>query len=103
MSSEEASLLITAHLADPATRPKILTKAQLAQAHPFIPPQEPRLWPAEELPGTKDGDEKDTWTFGDENAALHLIRNSLGPGNTEERKWRLSGDSRRYRDDASAM
>ena len=103
MTSEEASLILSAHLADPTPSPKSVTKSHLPLLHPYAAAKGPRPWPAEDLPGTKEGDENDTWTFADKNAALHLIRNSLGPGNTDERKWRLSADLRKYRDDASAM
>jgi pyruvate dehydrogenase phosphatase len=103
MTSEEATLLLTAYSDEPAAPAKSITKSQLARKYHYLSPREPRPWPAEDLPGSREGDETDTWTFGDENAALHLIRNSLGPGNTDERKWRLSANLRKYRDDASAM
>lgn len=74
MTSEEASLLVSAHLSHPDApdTPKPL----LTLIHPYAPPTHPRPYPAETLPG-EEGRDEGSWVFEDVNAATHLMRNGL--------------------------
>ena len=105
ISSEEAALLVSSHLAH--THHPDIPKALLPSLHPTHPPTEPRRFPAEDLPGTGERTEG-SWVFEDDNAATHLIRNSLGrrPWDRETRQKVLSmrdGGVRVMRDDTTAV
>lgn len=83
LSSEEACLLVAAHLGK--TQRPAVPKVTLPQLYPHIAPSEPRPWPDKALPGTEDDNNKGSWTFKDQNVAAHLIRNSIGRG--DEERW----------------
>ena len=100
ITSEEATLLIASHLSHKA-HPDI-PKSQLPTIFPLAPPPEHRMYPAEELPGSSN-ESKGAWVFeGDDNAATHLIRNSLAGADRKTRGELLSltgNVTRRLRDD----
>lgn len=120
MTSEEATLLLASHLAHPTHSD--IHKSTLPQQFPLAPypgqsadaattPAQQaaltagtRLYPVEDLPGSAPRS-NGTWCFaGDDNAATHLIRNSLGGGDKAKRRELLSlkGDvSRWFRDDVT--
>ncbi|EIW73223.1 hypothetical protein TREMEDRAFT_24534 [Tremella mesenterica DSM 1558] len=88
MTSEEATLLMASYLSHP-THPDI-PKTDLPTQFSIQPSTEERPYPAEDLPGTGE-QAKGAWVFeGDENAATHLIRNSLGGADRKLRGELLS-------------
>lgn len=115
MSSEEATLLISAHVAHPH-HPDV-SKTTLPSLFPQAPPTADHPWPVQPLPGSTPEQQKEyvfkstsaenrgSWAFEDTNAATHLIRNSLGGNDRDLRTKILSckGDhSRQMRDDITA-
>lgn len=104
ISSEEAALLVSAHLAQ-THRPDV-PKNVLPHLHPFLPPSGTRPYPVDDLPGTTPKNGKGVWAFRDDNAATHLLRNCLGRGDEWERRRLLSmkdGMVKSLRDDITAM
>lgn len=102
MTSEEATLLIAAQTATSGE----VNKSALPQRFSFNEPSQDRPYPAEDLPGTTPLNSQGTWTFKDDNSALHLIRNCLGPGDGFERRHLLSMRTpyvRAFRDDITAV
>ena len=103
ITSEEATLLVASYLKH-RTHPDI-PKTILPTAFPLMPtsPQE-RLYPIQDLPGTASRS-NGAWVFeGDENAATHLIRNSLAGADRQYRAELLSMHGkvvRRVRDDVT--
>ena len=104
LSSEEATLLLSAHLSHPHN-PDI-AKTILPQQFPYVPPVGKRPYPIEDLPGTVPENSAGSWVFEDDNAATHLIRNCLGRGD----RWAMGkmismtdGLLRAMRDDITAM
>ena len=81
MTSEEAALLVAAHLQQPYQQP--VAKTLLPHRVRFHPPTIPRPFPAEPVPGSREKREG-AWVFMDENASTHLIRNTLGSRGWEE-------------------
>ena len=102
ITSEEATLLVAGYLAEP--KRSDIRKAQLPAAFPLVKPSEPRPYPSQELPGSS-GRSKGGWTFaGDDNAATHLIRNSLAGDDRGARAELLSLTgkmTRSWRDDCT--
>lgn len=83
-----------------------IPKTSLPEQYHLAPPIEPRPYPADPLPATTEEKKKGSWTYGDKNAATHLIRNSLAGGDVEKRTELLSlhGDVARWlRDDISVQ
>jgi len=106
-TSEEAALLLAAHLAHPEA-PDI-PKSLLPAIHQFTPPAEDseRMYPIESLPGAPGRDIGD-WVFEDGNAATHLIRNALaGMGWDRDVRRRVlsmrEGYTRGIRDDTTVV
>ncbi|WVQ81289.1 hypothetical protein IAT38_003412 [Cryptococcus sp. DSM 104549] len=100
MTSEEASLLLASHLA--AQHSPDVPKDLLPSIFPHTPslPEDQHPFPKEELATTG------SWVFEDDNAATHLVRNSLGGGDRVLRKQFLSMRSpgvRAIRDDITAL
>ncbi|WVQ72334.1 hypothetical protein IAR50_001885 [Cryptococcus sp. DSM 104548] len=101
ITSEEAALLTASYLSHPTRKP--IPKTSLPKLFPLAPPlpKSEQLYPAQELPQP----EGETWVYeGDENAATHLIRNSLAGGDVKLRGelMSLSGKvSRWMRDDVT--
>jgi len=100
ITSEEATLLLASYMKHPV-HPDI-PKSYLPESFSLLAPALPRLYPTQDLPGT--GERKEgTWVYeGDQNAATHLIRNSLAGGDRKLRGELLSlrGDVTRWlRDD----
>lgn len=105
ITSEEACLLVAAHLTHPH-HPSI-PKAELPLQIPFHPPTIPRPFPAEPVPGSR-GKTEGEWVFMDDNAATHLMRNGLGSrGWCEETRRRVlsmdGGYVKTQRDDTTAL
>lgn len=65
-----------------------------------------RPYPADAMPGS-EGRCKGSWVFKDQNAATHLVRNSIGDGDEKLRRQMMSavGDAgvREARDDVTAV
>lgn len=104
MSSEEASLLMSAQLNNPHSGD--VTKTLLPTLHKHAPLAEKRPLPAEPAPGSVPENNQGSWSFGDDNAAIHLIRDCLGPADGFERQRLLSmkdNGVRGFRDDITAM
>jgi pyruvate dehydrogenase phosphatase len=83
-----------------------IPKTSLPERYHLAPAVEPRPYPADPLPATTDAKKLGSWTYGDKNAATHLIRNSLAGGDVEKRTELLSlhGEiSRWLRDDISVQ
>ena len=83
-----------------------IPKTSLPEQYRLAPPIEPRPYPADPLPASTEEKKKGSWTYGDKNAATHLIRNSLAGGDVEKRIELLSlhGDVARWlRDDISVQ
>lgn len=83
-----------------------IPKATLPALFPFVPPKDPRPYPAEPLPGSDEGDmAQGNWVFEDGNAATHLIRNGLSIGDREllREMMCLRNGTRWLRDDITAM
>lgn len=103
ITSEESTLLLASYLAHPSHTP--LPKSALPKRFPLAPPPPgaERPYPAQDLPAPTGEAASDTWVYeGDENAATHLIRNSLAGGDVKTRGElvSLSGKvSRWMRDD----
>lgn len=100
MTSEEATLLLASYLSHPTHTD--IPKSTLPANFHLMPPMTERLYPAEDLPGSKPR-ASGAWAYeGDQNAATHLIRNSLGGADRNKRGELLSitGKVTRYlRDD----
>ncbi|KAK1926948.1 hypothetical protein DB88DRAFT_476186 [Papiliotrema laurentii] len=105
LTSEEAALLVVAHLKHPHHDP--IPKADLPGLFPHHPPRIPRPYPAQPVPGSR-GTTDGEWVFMDDNVVTHLIRNSLGSRGwcAETRRRVLSMDNgyvKFQRDDTSAI
>jgi len=89
MTSEEGALLLCAHMKNP--KHADILNTDLPQQIPFLSLAQPRAYPAEPLPGSKERSEG-SWVFEDDNAATHLMRNTLGGAgwNREVRRQVLS-------------
>ncbi|RSH89527.1 hypothetical protein EHS25_002077 [Saitozyma podzolica] len=102
ITSEEATLLVASYLSHP-NHPDI-PKVAIPNIFPLQPPlpESQRPYPVQDLPGTGDR-AAGSWVYeGDENAATHLIRNSLAGGDRKLRGELLSmhgGVTRWMRDD----
>lgn len=108
MTPEEACLLTAAHHGPTSVSAgDTISKPALTASVPFEPPQEPRPWPLADLPCTTPENSAGVWLFKDQdNAATHLVRNSLARGDEQLTHLSLSargGLTRRMRDDTSAM
>ncbi|KAK8844684.1 hypothetical protein IAR55_006533 [Kwoniella newhampshirensis] len=87
ITSEEATLLLASYMAHPTHNE--IAKTSLPNIFPLVPPlpASERLYPAQDLPQPPN----ETWVYeGDENAATHLIRNSLAGGDKKARGELLS-------------
>ncbi|ORY23538.1 phosphatase 2C-like domain-containing protein [Naematelia encephala] len=88
ITSEEATLLLASYLSHP-THPDI-PKTTLPTLFPLHPPAASRLYPAEDMPGSSTRS-SGGWVYsGDENAATHLIRNSLAGSDRQKMTELLS-------------
>nr|ODN73091.1 hypothetical protein L203_06683 [Cryptococcus depauperatus CBS 7841] len=100
MTSEEASHLLAAHLANPKREQVERVALPLMFPHQEPLPNDVHPYPKEDM--TTEG----SWVFEDDNSALHLTRNSLGGGDKELRRQFLSMQNpgvRNVRDDITAM
>ncbi|OCF43111.1 hypothetical protein I317_03080 [Kwoniella heveanensis CBS 569] len=99
LTSEEATLLLASYLAHP--KHADIAKTTLPTLYPLAEPTSERPYPAQDLPQPKG----ESWAFeGDNNAATHLIRNSLAGADRKSRAelLSLSGKvSRWMRDDVT--
>lgn len=107
VTSEEATLLMATYLEHEDHPPITIAKTDLPSRISLSDPPTERPWPAEPLPGTS-GRDIGQWVFAnDENAATHMIRNSLpGHGNPEVHRMALSlrdSTARQFRDDMTAV
>ncbi len=104
ITSEESTLLVASHLSHRAHSD--IPKTELPKQYPLLPPVKDRPYPAEDLPGTAKRS-NGAWVFeGDENAATHLIKNSLAGADRPYRNQLLSmhGEvTRNVRDDITVM
>ncbi|GFZ44558.1 hypothetical protein JCM24511_02282 [Saitozyma sp. JCM 24511] len=105
VTSEEATLLMAAYLEHKNHPP--IAKTDLPSKLALTEPPTERPWPSEPLPGTV-GRDIGKWVFAnDENAATHMIRNSLpGHGDAEVHRIALSlreNTARQFRDDMTAV
>jgi pyruvate dehydrogenase phosphatase len=105
MTVNEAVQLTAAHMEDPIRDDT--SKASLAERYKLVDlPETVEPYQGEPLPGTMATQYQGSWSFHDENAALHLLRNSLGHGDewARHRLLSLCGDAaRQYRDDRTVM
>ena len=124
LTSEEAVILVAEHLnrtqgscsgSDHSVQTKEaahIPKAELPLKEAFKSLMEsdnasaPRPYPASDLPGSA-ARSNGNWTFKDDNAATHLVRNSIGDGDEKVRRQLMSavGDAgvRDARDDVTAV
>lgn len=104
MTSEEAVLLIAAHMEHPAH--SAIPRAELPDQFPQFPPEGQRPYPAEPLPHSMERSQGD-WFFEDQNVATHLIRNTLGGAGSDRDVKRkvlsMRGATRKMRDDVTSM
>ena len=102
LTSEEATLLVASHISH-RTHSDI-AKTDLPKKFRLLPQPKDRLYPAEDLPGTGQRS-NGSWVFeGDDNAATHLIRNSIAGADRVRRGELLSLTgkiTRRVRDDVT--
>lgn len=105
MTANEAVLLVAAHMDQPVRDD--VRKARLAEEYRLVDlPDVGQPYQGEPLPNLAVQQAEGVWSFRDENAALHLLRNSLGHGDEWVRRRLLSlrGDAaRQYRDDTTVM
>jgi hypothetical protein len=110
MTSEEASLLMSAHLnyrgkgEVSVESQKVISKIDLAQMYPYTKAED-GPFAAKELLSTDTEHTKGGWVFQDETAATFLIRNCLGGDDEWERRRLLSlkEDKRLFIDDITTM
>lgn len=101
LSAEEATRLIAAHLEKP--RSKDVAKKDLVKDVPMIPSGDRAAYTVG-LPGAFSDDLTGHWTFDDDNAATHLVRNCTGRGDPWSRRRLVSmkdGLVRWMRDDVT--
>lgn len=100
LTSEEATLLVASYMRD--RKRADIPKIYLPQMFPLVPtPDSERPYPVEDLPG-QGSRRQGSWAYdGDDNAATHLIRNSLGGGDRQSTAQLLSlhGPISRYKRD----
>ncbi|WWC85446.1 uncharacterized protein L201_000309 [Kwoniella dendrophila CBS 6074] len=99
LTSEESVLLTASYLSHPQHND--IPKIELPKLYPLQEPLSERPYPVQELPQPKD----ESWAYeNDQNAATHLIRNSLAGANRKNRAELLSMTgkvSRWMRDDVT--
>ena len=102
LTSEEATLLVASHISH-RTHSDI-SKTDLPKLFRLLPQPKDRLYPAEDLPGSGSRS-SGSWVFeDDDNAATHLIRNSIAGADRVRRGELLSLTgkiTRRVRDDVT--
>jgi len=82
-----------------------VAKTELADQYKLDPAAE-KTYQGEPLPDTTTRELEGVWSFRDENAALHLLRNALGHGDEWVRRRLLSlrgSMVRSYRNDTTVM